>query len=108
MKSKNYPILLAALSVLFLFSACGNEPKTPESTEPAVTGGTPQIQGITKKISETPTNASLYATRGALWYENENFAPASGSALYSSNDIESPSAAVQPVGAAAFAFSVSP
>ncbi len=73
MKSKNYPILLAALYVLVLFSACGNGPKTPEPAEPAVMGGTPQIQDITKKIGETPTNASLYATRGALWYENENY-----------------------------------
>ncbi|MCF8248025.1 MAG: tetratricopeptide repeat protein [Saprospiraceae bacterium] len=73
MKSKNYSILLAALSVLLLFSACGNESKTPESAEPTVMGGTPQIQDISKKIGESPTNASLYATRGALWYENENY-----------------------------------
>ncbi|MBI1227446.1 MAG: tetratricopeptide repeat protein [Bacteroidetes bacterium] len=73
MKSKNYPILLAALTVLLFFSACGNEPKTPESTEPIVTGGTPQIQDLSKKIVKDSSNASLYATRGALWYENENY-----------------------------------
>lgn len=73
MKSKNYPILLAALSVLLLFAACGNDPKPAEAAETTTVGGTPQIQDISKKISETPTNASLYATRGALWYENENF-----------------------------------
>lgn len=73
MKSKNYPILLAVLSVLLFFSACGNEPKSTDNASPTVTGGTPQIQGISKKIEETPTNASLYATRGALWYENENY-----------------------------------
>ena len=73
MKSKNYPILLlAALSLLF-FSACGNNSKPADADEPVVTGGTPQIQDVSKKILKDSTNASLYATRGALWYENENF-----------------------------------
>lgn len=63
---------MAAL-LLLAISACNNEPKPTEANIPTVSGGTPQIQDISKKISETPTNASLYATRGALWYENENF-----------------------------------
>lgn len=73
MKSKNYLSLLAAICLLLFFSACGNEQEPAESTEPSVGGGTPQIQDLSKKITESPTNASLYATRGALWYENENF-----------------------------------
>ncbi len=72
MKSKNYPILLAALSVLLLFAACGDAPKTTEPAEPTATGTTPQIQDLSKKITKDSTNASLYATRGALWYEYEN------------------------------------
>lgn len=73
MKSKNYLVLcLAALGLLF-FSACGNDPKPADTDEPVVTGGTPQIQDISRKILKDSTNASLYATRGALWYENENF-----------------------------------
>ncbi len=75
MKSKNYPSLLGALLLLLAFTACNDEPATTEApvTEATTGGGTPQIQGLTKKIGESPTNASLYATRGALWYENENF-----------------------------------
>ncbi len=73
MKSKNFPILLAVLSVLLFFSACGNENKSSDPAAPVVQGGTPQIQDISKKIEASPNNASLYATRGALWYENENY-----------------------------------
>ncbi|MCU0348928.1 MAG: tetratricopeptide repeat protein [Saprospiraceae bacterium] len=72
MKSKNYPILLGALLLLLAATACQDKPATTETTTELV-GGTPQIQEISRKISESPTNASLYATRGALWYENENF-----------------------------------
>ncbi len=60
--------------LLLAFSACNDKPsnEVANATETA-TGGTPQIQDISKKIGESPTNGSLYATRGALWYENENF-----------------------------------
>jgi tetratricopeptide (TPR) repeat protein len=64
---------MAAL-LLLAFTACNNEPKpTTEANVPTAMSGTPQIQDISQKINETPANASLYATRGALWYENENF-----------------------------------
>ncbi len=72
MKSKNYPFLLGAMLLLLAFTACNNDPK-PTTDAPVTVGGTPQIQDISMKIGESPTNASLYATRGALWYENENF-----------------------------------
>jgi tetratricopeptide (TPR) repeat protein len=73
MKSKNYPIFLAAM-LLLLLSACNGDPKpATEVNAPTVAGGTPQIQDISQKIASDSTNASLYATRGALWYENENY-----------------------------------
>jgi tetratricopeptide (TPR) repeat protein len=65
----------AALAVAMLLAAPAcNDPK-PEAhpAEPTEAGGNPQIQDLSKKIAADSTNASLYATRGALWYENENF-----------------------------------
>ena len=59
--------------LLFAFTACQDKPAATENPATTVEGGSPQIQDITKKIGESPTNASLYATRGALWYESENF-----------------------------------
>lgn len=75
MKSKNYhPLVFAGFALLLTFTACQNSSSENQATDqPAATGGTPQIQAISQKITESPTNASLYATRGALWYENENF-----------------------------------
>ncbi len=34
---------------------------------------TPEIEQLSVKINENPNDASLYATRGALWYEFENY-----------------------------------
>lgn len=74
MNAKNYLILAACLAFSFIFSACGDQPKQPET--PAATGpaaGTPEIQQLTRKMEETPNNAGLYATRGVLWYDNQNY-----------------------------------
>jgi len=79
MKMKNFPLSAwAALCLLFFIAAsgliaCGNNEKPAETTEEVVMGGTPQIQAISKKILKDSTNASLFATRAGLWYENENF-----------------------------------
>ena len=74
MNAKNYLILAACLAFSFIFSACGDQPKQPET--PAATGpaaGTPEIQQLTRKMEETPNNTGLYPTRGVLWYDNQNY-----------------------------------
>jgi tetratricopeptide (TPR) repeat protein len=71
MNAKNH--LLLALLLLFL-SACKQESKQPEAPEAAkLAAGTPEIQQLSKQIEANPDNAALYATRGVLWYDNQNF-----------------------------------
>lgn len=74
----NYLNLSALLALLFL-SACGNgnEPSTELANEgetpAAVSTGNPSIDGLSRQIEESPNSASLFAARGAIWYENENY-----------------------------------
>lgn len=74
MNSRNYPLLLCSLLLLAGLVACENGSKENADTTAPTTGvGTLQIENLSKQIESSPANASLYATRGALWYENENF-----------------------------------
>ncbi|MBI5917398.1 MAG: tetratricopeptide repeat protein [Bacteroidetes bacterium] len=74
MNSRNYHRLLCSFLLLAVFSACKNGTnENAEKVVPTTGFGTPQIESMSKQIEGNPTNASLYATRGALWYENENF-----------------------------------
>lgn len=75
---KNDYLTLLTCLCLLLFTACGNPSEKPQettTTSPSAVqeSGNPSIDGLTKKIEQTPNSASLYATRGAIWYENENF-----------------------------------
>ena len=72
---KNYFLLSICLSFLFHVS-CGenNSANTPaeERAEVSFTGN-PTVDKLTQQIEEMPNNGSLYAVRGAAYYENENF-----------------------------------
>ena len=72
---KNY-LILALISSFFFLCSCGEKTiKNDKATngEEYQHTGNPAVDKITKELAETPNNASLYAARGAAWYENENF-----------------------------------
>lgn len=75
MNSRNYVVLFVGLALLGGLSSCQGDAAKGDAQAAAATavGGTPQIEELTQKIVESPGNASLYATRGSLWYENENY-----------------------------------
>ena len=74
MKTKNYLIMMS-LALLLGISACqGNSTKPDEATSStSSTSGSPAIEDLTKRIDATPGSAELYAARGYLWYQNENY-----------------------------------
>ncbi|TAK35568.1 MAG: tetratricopeptide repeat protein [Saprospiraceae bacterium] len=68
---------ISILSILsfFLFAfafSCGNEAGQQQATSGVTASSTPGIDELTQKIMAAPNDASLYAQRGALLYENEN------------------------------------
>lgn len=65
-----FTIWLTAL----LLSACGggSEPAAPDEVN-LNNSGNPAIEGVTEKIRQDPDNPELYATRAALFYENEGY-----------------------------------
>lgn len=75
MNAKNYFLPSLAVALLLSLFACTND--TGQSENPAATGsnatGTPEIQQLSRQIEQNPNNAALYATRGVLWYDNQNF-----------------------------------
>jgi tetratricopeptide (TPR) repeat protein len=76
MKSTNYLFQAIGLALLLgLFSCKNNSPEgQPAKGEASTTqASTPAIEELTQKIKSTPNSAQLYASRGVLWYEHENF-----------------------------------
>lgn len=71
MKIMGYHILLAALVGLGFLSCDNNKKGSIEQS--VLAGSTPEINALTEKISASPADASLYATRGVLWYDFQNF-----------------------------------
>lgn len=73
MNSTNYRNLWRCLPLIAFLAACKGDATDSSSATATTVVGTPQIEELTQKIVSSPGNASLYATRGALWYESENF-----------------------------------
>lgn len=71
---KNYSILAFIIPFVLLFS-CDETAQQDDTTNNSgyQYTGNPTVDKISKEIAESPNNASLYAARGAAWYENENF-----------------------------------
>jgi tetratricopeptide (TPR) repeat protein len=75
MKTKNYLIGIG-LAFLPTFFSCNDNRESQGETAPEVTAtasGVPAIEDLSRRIEATPGNAQLYAARGYLWYENENY-----------------------------------
>jgi tetratricopeptide (TPR) repeat protein len=74
MKTKNY-LTVMSLALLLGVSACQNNSSKPDEAPAgaSATAGPPAIEDLTKRIEASPNNAELYAARGFLWYENENY-----------------------------------
>jgi tetratricopeptide (TPR) repeat protein len=73
MKAKNYfflPFCLALLTGLF---SCKNKEPQNTAVQPATATGNPAIDDLSQKIAASPNIASLYAQRGALFYQNEGY-----------------------------------
>jgi len=67
-------VILIYLILLTSCWSCQSEPATSETTTTALpTTGNPAIDGFTKEIAAKPNDPRLYAQRGALFYENENY-----------------------------------
>ena len=64
------------ISLIFISSiwSCQNESAAPKATNTTLPStGNPAIDGFTKEIAAQPNDPRLYAQRGALFYENENY-----------------------------------
>ena len=73
MKTINLTTIVGALFLLFIV-ACGTDNnESDQQTENIAATGNLAIEGISKKIAENPNDASLYASRGAMFYENDGF-----------------------------------
>ncbi len=60
--------------IALLLSACGGgEEKTAPEEVNLNTSGNPAIRDVTEKIRKDPDNPDLYASRAALYYENEGY-----------------------------------
>ena len=70
---KTVAILIYLLIIISCWS-CQNDPPTSKALPTALpTTGNPAIDGFTKEIAAHPNDPRLYAQRGALFYENENY-----------------------------------
>ena len=61
------------LGVLSLFISCQNESKETLPSTSIPTTGNPAIDGFSREIALKPNDPTLYAQRGALYYENEGY-----------------------------------
>lgn len=72
---KNYLNLLAGFCLLAL-TACGGDAEqtdTPSESGTTTVPANSTIEGLTQQIEGNPNSAELYAARGAIWYQNENY-----------------------------------
>ena len=66
--------LLISLIFINIIWRCQNEPAAPKALNTTLPStGNPAIDGFTKEIAAQPNDPRLYAQRGALFYENENY-----------------------------------
>lgn len=74
MKATNLTTITCSLFLIFLF-ACAGEKTEAETNQEAVLPpvGNPAIDGVSQKIAQNPNDASLYAARGELFYQNDGF-----------------------------------
>ncbi|MEN0003828.1 MAG: tetratricopeptide repeat protein [Bacteroidota bacterium] len=77
MKIYTYSTLLCCLSFLVLFTACGDGSASDNGqaiSEQRSTGtGNPAIDALSEKIKGRPDDATLYADRGAAYYDNDGY-----------------------------------
>jgi tetratricopeptide (TPR) repeat protein len=72
MKATNYLPFLMVL-VLLITQACGGSETDTPTDEPRVVSTNPTISVISEKIRENPEDASLYASRAGVYYENGGY-----------------------------------
>lgn len=72
---KNRTVFFFAILLIGFFSACSedNQNSEPSGNDPAVTASDPSVQKLTAAIQQDPNNPQLYAERGALFYELNNY-----------------------------------
>ena len=73
MKSSKYLTSLVGFALLLATLSCKPNPAGKSGAEHPASQGSPAIEALTEKIKQAPNDASLYAARGAMWYENQNF-----------------------------------
>ena len=61
----------ALLGMCFCLFACGNEP--PPTKESIVPSGNPAIDQLSKKITQTPDDKTLYLERAKVYYDNDGY-----------------------------------
>ncbi|MEM9990851.1 MAG: tetratricopeptide repeat protein [Bacteroidota bacterium] len=68
-------IILAVFTIIsFVLFGCQENSKIPSvDAAPTVVVGNPAIDGLSQKIVQRPDDASLYAQRAALFYDNEGY-----------------------------------
>lgn len=70
---------LLFIGFIIAFAACDFSGKSSTaSDEPLTVRGTPAIADVSQRIENEPNNAELYATRGRLFYEEEQYVAAVG------------------------------
>ena len=72
MKTKQW-FLLIWLAAGLVLTACNSESEATEETPPAVVTGNPAIDGLTQEIMKNPEDATLYAKRGKVFYDNKGY-----------------------------------
>lgn len=66
--------ILISLVLIMSCWSCQNDPVPAQGVNAVLpTTGNPAIDGFTKEIAASPNDPRLYAQRGALFYENENY-----------------------------------
>ncbi len=75
MNTRSCFFIAIGLALFLGLTACNNDTgQTGEPDAPSVgVEGTPEILQLSKQIEQNPNSASLYATRGVLWYDNKNY-----------------------------------